>query len=103
MLEDRERRWGIDFEIDNYDDSGSFLSRALVILRASGNVGIGTSTPWRTFSVSGTASFFGLSSESSSGSAVCLSANNELQVNPGVQSYTVSSARYKHDIETSNT
>jgi hypothetical protein len=69
----------------------------------SSTVAIGTTTPWRTLSVNGTASFTGLTTESGgNGSAVCLSANNELIVNSGAQTCTLSSERYKHDIQASD-
>lgn len=50
-------------------------SERMTIL-ANGNVGVGTTSPWRTFSVNGTVGFSGLSS--GSGSNLCLSSSNEL-------------------------
>lgn len=59
-----------------------------------GNVGVSSSTPWRTFSVNGTVSFANLTS-GTTGNTLCLTANNE--VTSGA-SCTVSSKRYKNSI-----
>ncbi len=65
----------------------------------NGRVGFGTTTPWKTFSASGTAAFFGLTVAGSSQSALCITAGGELQVNNAAQTCTVSSARFKHNIK----
>ncbi len=65
-----------------------------------GNVGIGTTSPWTTFAVQGTVAMSGLSTETGmSGAALCLTASGEVVVNSGVQDCTLSSERYKHNIE----
>jgi hypothetical protein len=78
--------------------TGSATSTAFIIDN-NGQAGIGTSTPWRTLSLTGTAAMPGLTVAGASGSAVCLAAGGELQVNSGAQTCTVSSAKFKHDIE----
>ena len=62
-------------------------------------VGIATTTPWRTLSVSGTVGFDGLNTLGSSGDAICLTGENEVRVNSGVQTCTVSSLRYKDNVQ----
>jgi hypothetical protein len=66
-------------------------------LTSGGRLGIGTTTPWRTLSVTGTAAFDGLTAAVSSGDALCL-IDKEMVVNTGAQTCTVSSARFKHAI-----
>ena len=68
------------------------------MIQDAGNVGIGTTSPWRTLSVTGTVAMSGLTAETVSGSALCLSAGGEVQVNTGAQTCTVSSLRFKKDI-----
>lgn len=62
-----------------------------------GYVGIGTTTPWRMLSVTGTVGFDGLTS-SATGNAVCITANKEITDSGGTGCNGVSSQRYKHDI-----
>jgi hypothetical protein len=68
-------------------------------LDSTGNIGIGTTSPWRTLSVTGTVGFDGITSVSTNQSAyLCLSSNKEV-----VQDSTTclaSSARFKQNIET---
>jgi hypothetical protein len=78
--------------------TGSATSTAFVI-DSMGEVGIATSSPWRTLSVNGTIAAPSLTVAGASGSAVCIAAGGEMQVNSGAQTCTVSSARFKHDIE----
>ncbi len=66
-----------------------------------GNVGIGTSTPWQTLSVTGTVGFDGLTAGAGAGS-LCLSANKEVTYSAGA-TCTVSSGRFKYDIFTAST
>jgi hypothetical protein len=76
-------------------NAGTLAERAR--LTAAGNVGIATTSPWRTLSVTGTVGFDGLSSVSTNQSAyLCLSATKEV-----VQDSTTclaSSARFKQNI-----
>jgi hypothetical protein len=64
----------------------------------SGNVGIGTTTPWRTLSVTGSVGFDGLSGSVGAGS-LCLSANKEVVYNAGSDSCLSSLRATKHDIK----
>jgi hypothetical protein len=57
----------------------------------SGNVGIGTTSPWRTLSSQGTVALNGLSAFATGDSAVCQRAGGELTVDSGVSSCIVSS------------
>jgi len=70
-------------------------------INPSGNVGIGTTSPWRVLSVQGSVALNGLTTAVGTPSALCLQAGGEVQVNTGVATCTVSSARFKHDITTS--
>ncbi|MHB1316661.1 MAG: tail fiber domain-containing protein, partial [Minisyncoccota bacterium] len=72
-----------------------------VTIDTNGNVGVGTTSPWKTFSVTGTMAVSGLSAASSGDSAVCISPTGEIRVNSGTATCTVSSARFKHNIATS--
>jgi hypothetical protein len=81
----------------------SAASSTLFTVNNSGKTGISTTSPWRTFSVSGTVGLEGLSAVSVTESALCLSASNELRVNTGVATCTLSSARFKNSIATSTT
>ena len=64
-----------------------------------GDVGIGTTTPWRKLSVNGTVAFGGLTAAGASSDALCLTAAGEVVVNTGAQDCTVSSERFKHTIQ----
>lgn len=68
-------------------------------LTSGGKFGIASTSPWRFLSVTGSVGFDGLTAESTSGSALCLSSDKEVTVNSGAQTCTVSSARFKHDIQ----
>lgn len=74
--------------------TGSF-SEAMRI-DSSGNVGVGSTTPWRTLSVDGTVSFNGLTS-SGTGNAVCITADNDI-TDAGGAICTPSSERFKENI-----
>jgi Chaperone of endosialidase len=77
--------------------AGTATSTFMVVTSA-GNVGIASTSPWRTLDVNGTVGFKNLSSVSTNQSAyLCLSSNNEV-----VQDSTTclsSSARFKQNIE----
>jgi hypothetical protein len=60
-------------------------------------IGIGTTTPWRTLSVTGTVGFDGLTGSTGAGS-LCLSANKEVVYNSGSDSCLSSTRATKHDI-----
>lgn len=65
---------------------------------STGNIGIGTTTPWRKFAVNGTVSLAGLTTASAAQSgSLCITATNEV-VNDSVACAT-SARRYKNDIQ----
>jgi len=67
----------------------------------AGNVGVGTTSPWRTLSVEGTVSFKNLTSNTGAATAsLCLSATNEVTRNTDNETCITSSERYKKNIET---
>ncbi|MEK6577964.1 MAG: immunoglobulin-like domain-containing protein, partial [Bdellovibrionota bacterium] len=71
---------------------------ALTITK-DGLVGVGTTSPWRTLSVSGTVAFDGLSAVIGTDQSVCIDpTTKELTMQAG-DTCAASSARYKHDIE----
>ncbi|MCI0619762.1 tail fiber domain-containing protein [Candidatus Wolfebacteria bacterium] len=79
------------------NNSGTVLS----VVDASGNVGVGTSSPWRTLSASGTVAFSGLTLNTGAAAAsLCLSSAGEVTRNTDAETCLASSERYKHDIET---
>jgi Chaperone of endosialidase len=63
----------------------------------NGNVGIGTTTPWRTLSVTGTVGFDGLTGATGAGS-LCLDANKQVVYNSGSDNCLSSLRSTKHDI-----
>ncbi|KKW10390.1 MAG: Phage tail fiber-like protein [Parcubacteria group bacterium GW2011_GWA2_49_9] len=67
---------------------------------STGNVGIGTTSPWAKLSVEGTVSFKSLTS-SATGNAVCITTNNEI-TNAGGGTCTPSSLRFKENVVTLN-
>ena len=64
---------------------------------ATGNLGVGTSTPWRKLSVTGTVGFDGLTNDTADQKTLCLTANNEVVSNSGSTCIT-SSQRFKNSI-----
>jgi hypothetical protein len=72
------------------------VTRNLVLNGAGGNVGMGTTTPWKKLSVTGTVGFDGLTAGAGAGS-LCLTANKEV-VYSNNAGCTGSSLRFKHDI-----
>lgn len=71
------------------DGSGTSLS--------SGSIGVGTTTPWRKLSVTGTVGFGGLTGASGAGS-LCLTASKEVVYNSGSDSCLSSLRSTKRDI-----
>jgi hypothetical protein len=64
----------------------------------NGNLGIATTSPWRTLSVNGTVGFDGLTGTTGAGS-LCLSANKEVVYNSGSDNCLSSLRSTKHDIQ----
>jgi hypothetical protein len=73
---------------------------ARMAISSSGNVGIASTSPWKTLSVVGTMAINGLTLNTGAASAsLCLSSTNEVTRNTDNESCITSSARYKHDIQ----
>lgn len=68
-----------------------------MIITAAGNVGVATTSPWRTFSVAGTVSLDGLTASVGAGS-LCLSANKEVVYNATSDNCLSSTRETKHSI-----
>lgn len=80
-------------DILQLQDSG----QSVFVVKDGGNVGIATTSPWRTLSVAGTVAINGLTGSTGAGS-VCLSASNELVYNSGSDACLPSLRATKHDI-----
>ncbi len=86
------------FNIGTSSDALNATSSYLTVRGdTGGQVGIGTTSPWRTLSVTGTVAFSGLSAEATGDTALCLSSGGEVRVSAGT-SCTLSSAQYKENI-----
>jgi hypothetical protein len=73
------------------DGTGTTLS--------TGNIGIGTTTPWRDFAVTGTVGFDGLTTNTgASVASLCLSSSNEVVKNTDNETCLTSSLRFKENI-----
>ena len=70
-------------------------------LTGNGNVGIGTTSPWRTLSVAGTVGFDGLTGATGAGS-LCLDSNKQVVYNSASDNCLSSTRATKHDIEDLN-
>lgn len=80
--------------------AGTAASTDLFVLTEAGRLGIGTSSPWRAFSATGTVALSGLSASLMTSDAVCINSSTfEIVQNVGASNCLVSSARFKHDIE----
>jgi hypothetical protein len=73
-------------------------STSLFKILDNGNVGVGTTSPWKNFSVNGNVAFSGLSSGAGGEYAVCINNTTKELSNAGAQSCVVSSARFKDNI-----
>jgi hypothetical protein len=89
-----------NFYIGSSTDDLTATSTGITYSSITNNLGVATTAPWRTLSVAGTAALSGLTAESGTKDALCIdSVTKEVQVNTGSPTCTVSSARYKHNIE----
>ncbi len=96
---------GGQFVIASTSDVADFGNQNFVrfLIDGRGNVGLSTTTPWRTLSVNGTVGFDGLTTNLGAAAAsLCLSADKEVTRNTDDETCLTSSARYKHDIQTLN-
>lgn len=62
-------------------------------------VGVGTTTPWKAFSVQGSVVLNGLGAFVTGDSAICQTTGGQITVDTGISSCIVSSRTVKHDIE----
>ncbi|MBU6310862.1 DUF5011 domain-containing protein, partial [Patescibacteria group bacterium] len=75
----------------------------LFSIQKSGNVGIGTSTPWRTLSINGTGAWSGLSAAASGNVVVCINATTKnLFEGSSATTCTPSSIQFKEQVQNSN-
>jgi len=86
-----------------YDSSvavdGAITWNTGMVMDTSGQVGISTTSPWRTLSVTGTVGFDGLTLNTGAATAsVCLSSDNEITQNTDNETCVASSERYKENI-----
>lgn len=77
--------------------SSQWVTSGSDIYFTGGRVGVATSSPWRTLSVTGTVGFEGLTGSIGAGS-LCLSANKEVVYNSGSDNCLSSTRATKHDI-----
>jgi hypothetical protein len=85
--------WSIQGRLTN--NSASYAN--ILLNPLGGNLGIGTTSPWRTLSVTGTVGFDGLTGSAGAGS-LCLTANREVVYNSGSDACLPSLRDTKHDI-----
>jgi len=101
------RNWGIyngngnsgslNFKVSSTNGGNPDSGTITLDLESSGNVGIGTTSPWRTLDVNGTVGFKGLTNDTADQKTLCLTANNEVVSNSGTSCIT-SSQRFKNSI-----
>ncbi len=91
---------GLQGQLPYYAVNGSTLTAtsSIFITSTNGNVGIGTTTPFRTLSVNGKVALQGLT-VSTSGTPLCILANFDV-VSPGGTTCALSSQFFKHNIKT---
>lgn len=92
---------GKNWDIDSFTDGKLYFQRdggATTVMTMSGSsVGVGTTTPWRTFSVNGTVALAGLTTSSTQTAGdLCISAANDVINDSAV--CIISARRFKKDI-----
>jgi len=93
-----DEQWELGVDVDgdlNFQNSGIIQH----VFNDNNRVGIATTSPWAVLSVTGNVAFDGLTAISATLDAVCIGDGDELQFNSGVATCTVSSERYKQNIE----
>jgi hypothetical protein len=94
-------RYGFQHDLYFAPKTGSgFLTSTspTLALKNSGNVGVASSSPWKTFSVTGTVGFDGLTGSTGAGS-LCLDSNKQVVYNSGSDACLASVRSSKHDIQ----
>ena len=84
-------------QLSTVNPQASYTTTTQFIVTNAGNVGIGTTTPWRTLSVTGTVGFDGLTGNFGTGS-LCLDANKQVVYNAGSDACLSSLRSTKHAI-----
>ena len=84
-------------QLSTVNPQASYTTTTQFIVTNAGNVGIGTTTPWRTLSVTGTVAFDGLTGNFGTGS-LCLDANKQVVYNAGSDACLSSLRSTKHAI-----
>jgi hypothetical protein len=84
-------------QVGYFSGTGALVGTSTVVISTASRVGIGTTTPWRTLSASGTVAFLGLT-VSSAGNAVCINTTKDIE-DAGAASCVVSTRKAKHDIQ----
>ena len=77
-------------------NAGSLSEKARIT--AAGNLGVGSTTPWRTLSVTGTVGFDGLGAVTGTNSSLCLDSNKQVVFSSNSDSCASSLRSTKHDI-----
>jgi hypothetical protein len=85
--------WSLQGRLTN--NSASYTN--ILLNPLGGNIGIGTTSPWRTLSVTGTVGLDGLTGSTGAGS-LCLTANREVVYNSASDACLPSLRETKHDI-----
>ncbi|KKP76780.1 MAG: hypothetical protein UR76_C0003G0058 [Candidatus Campbellbacteria bacterium GW2011_GWC1_35_31] len=102
LIKSDQYQWGVDtrpiriITDDPYANTGQTLNAGNIVLQTGiGTNGGGTTTPWRTLSVNGTAAFTGLTNDGT-GYYACISTNGELATS--TTACGASSERFKTNI-----
>ena len=82
----------------NVSAGAAHTNTARMTIDSSGNVGIATTSPWRTLSVTGTVGFDGLTGSTGAGS-LCLDSNKQVVYNSASDNCLSSTRATKHAIE----
>lgn len=85
--------------VNSFQVNDEALDTTPFVIDASGNVGIGTTSPWRTLSVTGTVAMSGLTASSGTPDSLCINATTKEVTENNTTTCLVSSARFKHDIQ----
>jgi hypothetical protein len=97
------------FQVDTFDNAASIFSvststgATYFTVAAAGNIGVGSTTPWKTFSVAGSGAWSGLNAAASGNVVLCINASTKLiYEGSSATTCTPSSAQFKNTIEDTN-